>query len=97
MGFAGSVADLQEDRVNGWGCGVQKWEYASFFWGGSSELTIRSLEFSHPNLKTGKTIGADEFWDAIRQLGEDGWEMVAVIDPPELPWQRYFFKRQMAA
>ena len=76
---------------------MQQWEYASFFWGGASDTTIRTLEFSHPNLRTKKMFSADEFWDAMRILGQDGWELVSVIDPPELPWQRYFFKRPLLA
>lgn len=77
------------------GSRLPKWEYASFFWGGSSELTIRTMEFSHPNFKTNKQVDADGFWDAMRHLGEEGWELVSVSDPPDSSWQRFFFKRPL--
>ena len=62
-------------------------------WEGGGMGKHRSLHFTHrPEVE--KKIGGGEMYTTIRGLGDQGFELVAVVQNP--PWTSFWFKRQLA-
>jgi hypothetical protein len=72
---------------------MQRWEYAVFTvsTGGRSSF----VSFSHqPDWRD--ISGVSGFWDTVRRLGDEGFELVSVRDQEGIPMVDYFFKRPQA-
>jgi hypothetical protein len=50
------------------------WEYAIMIWAGDDPDSYRSVRFSHRENLT--SIGADEYLPTLRELGDEGFELV---------------------
>lgn len=53
---------------------AEPWEYAILIWDGEARDDYRIVRFSHRNAWS--PIGANEYMDTLRELGDEGFEMV---------------------
>ena len=67
---------------------MRSWEYALLTW--SSDET--KVGFTHH--ESWRKLNGEEFWDVLRRLGDEGWEMVSVLEEPARERSIYWFKRQ---
>ena len=56
---------------------MTRWEYAFVHWQGDARGARRSIDFSH-RPRQDKIDGT--LTDHVKQLGDEGWEMVGVSD-----------------
>ncbi|MCC7104263.1 MAG: hypothetical protein IT307_03905 [Chloroflexi bacterium] len=66
---------------------MQAWEFALLSWG--RELT--EVGFTHHD--TWRGLSGSEFWDVLRRLGDEGWEMVSSLEDLSGDRSLYWFKR----
>lgn len=74
------------------GQGEARWEYAMLNWEGGGMGKHRSLHFTHR--QDVEKIGSGEMYTTIGGLGDQGFELVAVVQTS--PWTSFWFKRQLA-
>jgi hypothetical protein len=82
---------------------LMRWEFARLYYGfpgpGSDETEGGRVSFSHEGEEW--EVPRDHYWTALRQLGEDGWELVAKNNsPPNAGGSggfEFWFKRPRAA
>lgn len=53
---------------------AEPWEYAIMIWDGEGRDDYRIVRFSHRNAWS--PISANEYMDTLRELGDEGFEMV---------------------
>ncbi len=65
---------------------MQRWEYARFYYRAAKpEFDVATggrVTFSHGTEGSAWEIARGATWDAIRRLGDDGWELVAANHLP---------------
>ena len=67
---------------------MQRWEFGLLTWGeGKTEVG-----FTHHERWRG--LAQEEFWEVLRRLGDEGWEMVSALEEPTR--SLYWFKRPQA-
>jgi hypothetical protein len=66
---------------------MQSWEFALLTW----QPGRTAVGFTHH--ETWRALAGEEFWDVMRRLGDDGWELVSAIEEQTAERSLYWFKR----
>lgn len=69
---------------------MQRWEFALLSWGAG----LTEVGFTHHD--SWRELPGEEFWDTLRRLGDEGWELVSVIEGPGIQKTQYWLKRPQA-
>ncbi len=57
----------------------QKWEYAQLQWSGHSQSPSEGV-VTYAQRREDENISDEGLWEALRRLGEEGWEMVGFAE-----------------
>jgi hypothetical protein len=66
---------------------MPSWEYALLSWS-TEEMKVG---FTHH--ESWRKLDREEFWDVLRRLGDEGWEMLSVLEEPVRERSLYWLKR----
>ena len=68
---------------------MNKWQYCEIFWNKDDYIFITITGTPHIRKKIG--TGEKEWPEILKELGEDGWELISTIGDKDEHW--YHFKR----
>jgi hypothetical protein len=66
---------------------MQHWEFAMLTWGGGET----QVGFTHH--ESWRHQAGEEFWEIMRRLGDEGWELVSTTQAAGGESSLYWFKR----
>ena len=67
---------------------ISRWECACLTW------SKEDMKVGFARHESWRTLDVDEFWDTLRRLGDEGWEMLSTIEEPARERGLLWFKRQ---